>query len=464
MLTKPFKKEGNNLKSNIYKSIPNVDEKYINRVLIESCPINTLERILFKEDTSRILRFAKGKLKINAKNYTKEQVKELGIMYLEDDSKKSLYDTISNGNIISVNKLLSMRFEEKQIALDIFNDEDEFIKNINILLSKINVFLLVSYIRAKHDNLFNTIPYILKEFEDSDVYITSGMKNEGYKINFEKKFSEKYGFKLEFEGDSSEKEEDENNHKKGASLDRSENEISTNITSIINELQSISNIFETLEAERTKFETLENDLKKNEKILKKTKSQVLKKEDEIKGLKDELDIYTTELENKKDIIENLHDTIKNKTEKETELKVQITQLNKHIKEMESRNSKQLKNIQKDLEESLQKQSNLSEVCENLKETSQQFEKKVGELKNELTVTSDSLKDSLIINKNLEYENNTLKSKIKKLEEKINNIDLSRNNINSNKNQEESVTNECYENYSEESWIDFDGLLDNTPDW
>lgn len=460
MLTKPFKKEDNNLKTNIYKFIPNVDEKYINRVLIESCPINVLERILFKEDTSRILKFAKCKLKINTKNYTKEQVKELGIIYLEDDSKKTLYDNISSRNIISVNKLFSMRLAEKKITLDIFNDENDFIKNINILLSEINVFLLISYIRAKHDNLFNIIPYILKEFEDSQVYITSGMKDEGYKISFEEKFSQKYGFELEFEDDYTKNKEDENNHKKEVSLDMDENEISTNINNIINELQSISNIFETLEVEKSRIETLENDLKESEKLLRKSKNQILKNEEEIKGLKDELDIYATELENKKASIENLHDTIKYKTEKETELKIQITQLNKSIKETEVRSNKQLKNMQKDLEESLQKQLNLSKVCENLKEISQQFEKKIDELKNELIETSYSLKQSLSKNKNLEDENDALKSKVRELEEKINNSDL---NITSGNIQEESVS--MQDKDYDESWTtDIDDLLNPTPKW
>lgn len=460
MLTKPFKKEGNSLKLNIYKSIPNVDERYMNRVLIESCPINALERILFKEDTSRILKFAKAKLKINAKNYTKEQVKELGMMYLEDDNKKSLYDTITNGNIASVNKLFSMKLKEKKITLDIFNDEDEFIKNINILLSEINVFLLVSYIRAKHENLFNIIPYILKEWEDSNAYTVSEMKDEGYKIDFEEKFSQKYGFKLEFEGYSY--EDNENNHKQGVSLNITENEISTNINNIINELQSISNIFETLESDKSKVEVLENDLKENKKLLRKAKNQILKNENEIKSLKEELNIYTSELENKKVSIENLHGTIKSKTEKETELKVQITQLNKNIKDIESRSNKQLKNLQRDLDESLEKQSNLSSVCENLKDIAEQFEKKVDELKDELILTSNSLKRSLDKNKNLENENGVLRSKIKELEEIINNKGLS-TNITSDDSQKQSLTREDV-TYSDESWTDFDGLLDNTPDW
>lgn len=458
MLTKQFKKEGNSSKLNIYKSIPNVDDRYINRVLVESCPINVLERILFKEDTSRILKFAKAKLKINAKNYTKEQVKELGIMYLEDDSNKSLYNTISNENIISVNKLFSLKFAKKQITLNIFNDEEEFIKNINILLSEINAFLLVSYIRAKHDNLFNTIPYILKELEDSNVYTSSGMKDAGYKINFEEKFSQKYGFKLEFKVDYHEK-----NNKQGVSLKMTESKMSANINNIISELQNISNIFETLETDKSKVEVLEKDLKENKKLLRQAKNQILKNENEIKELKEQLDISNSELEDKKASIENLHDTIKAKAEKETELKIQINQLDKSIKEIESRSNKQLKNIQKDLDESLQKQYDLSNVCKNLKDIAEQFEKKVDELKDELITTSNSLKQSLNTNKNLEYENEELKLKIRELEEIINNRNLSTTNITSNDSQEQSLTKED-ENYNDESWIDFDGLLDNTPDW
>lgn len=458
MLTNQFKKEGNSSKINIYKSIPNVDDKYINRVLIESCPINILERILFKEDTSRILKFAKAKLKINSKRYTKEQIKELGVLYLEDDVNKNLYNTISNENIISMNKLFSIKFSERQITLDVFNDEEEFVKNINILLSEINVFLLISYIRAKHDNLFNIIPYILKELEDSNVYKTSGMKDAGYKINFKEKFLQKYGFKLDFKVDYYEK-----NNKQKVSLNITESKISSNINNIITELQNISNIFETLDTDKIKVEVLENDLKENKKLLRKSKNQILKNENELKELKEKLDISNLELEDKKMSIENLHKTIKAKAEKESELKIQINQLNKSIKDIEKSSNKQLKNIQKNLDESLQKESNLSTVCENLKNTEEQLKKNVDELKEELIATSNLLKNSLDINKNLEHKNKELILKIKELELIINNRNRSTISETSNDIQEQSLIIED-KDYNDDICKDFDDLIINNPDW
>ena len=263
------------MKIHEYKSIPDIPNKYADRILMECIAFEVLEKYLLKEDNSRVLKFEKAKMKINPKKYTREEIKELGVAYIANDNKKSLYNFISHIVVGKVSESFATRLKEKDISLDVFSDTKEFINNINIILSDIDVFTLVSYIRIKHVNLFDIVPSILKEWEESSSYINTKMYQDGYILDYPQRFSEIYKINLVFECI------DTNINKRNSSLDMknineevSKSEIEPNIALIINELKNINSKFINSSLDKTKNIELEKELKSKDKELKKANKQL----------------------------------------------------------------------------------------------------------------------------------------------------------------------------------------------
>lgn len=380
-----------------YKSITDIPNEYIDRILIESYEYKTLEKYILNE-TSKELKFIKAKLKFNHKKYTKDEIKQLALSYINKDTKNRLYNVIANNLAIRIPKTISLNLKEKSIKVDIFDNEAEFIKNINNLLKVINVCELISYIRIKHETLYHLIGPIIKEWEDSTSYINLNMDKDIYKLEYDKMFSEKYDFKLDF-NDSVVKNIDEKKSKVEieTKLELSNNDIVPSIEVITTELNKINSIFN---------KSIED---KAEKI------NLEKKLDEAKR---DIDIANEELKDKESIIENLHATIKSKNNQENKLKLELGEMKKLIEKEKKLNSQQIKKLEKSAEES---KTQLEKIQMSLydMEKSIENEKIINKQLNEkYTSTKLELNNVKKSNSLLEKENKDLLAKIEELKSKI----------------------------------------------
>lgn len=386
------------MKIHEYNSIPDIPNKYADRILMECITFEALEKYLIKEDTSRILKFEKAKMKINPKKYTREEIKELGIAYIANDNKKSLYNLISHIVVGKVNESFATRLKEKNLTIDIFNDTKEFVNNINIILSDLDIFTLVSYIRIKHANLFEIVPSILKEWEESTLYINSKMSQYGYILDYPKRFSEIYKINLVFE------HIDINVNKVNKSLDIKnineevcKSEIEPNIALIMNELKNINSKFINNSLDKNKNIELEKELKSKDKELKKVNKQLKEVTRENMRVNEELVELNIILNDKDKSIENLHFTIKSKTEKENEIKKKLNDLQKLIKENENSTKKRLNKLESELMEANKSIDNRDEEIVNLIKSNsilrKDIEVYISEIKT-LKLTTSQLSDEL----------------------------------------------------------------------
>lgn len=387
------------MKIHEYKSIPDIPNKYADRILMECITFEVLEKYLLKEDNSRVLKFEKAKMKINPKKYTREEIKELGVAYIANDNKKSLYNFISHIVVGKVSESFATRLKEKDISLDVFSDTKEFINNINIILSDIDVFTLVSYIRIKHVNLFDIVPSILKEWEESSSYINTKMYQDGYILDYPQRFSEIYKINLVFECI------DTNINKRNSSLDMknineevSKSEIEPNIALIINELKNINSKFINSSLDKTKNIELEKELKSKDKELKKANKQLKEVTRENMRVNEELVELNMILNDKDKSIENLHLTIKSKTEKENEIKKKLNDLQRSAKANEKLANKKLNKLESELMEAHRTIDNCDEeiavlVKRNsiLSKDNEEYIKEIEILKLTINQLSDELK-------------------------------------------------------------------------
>lgn len=414
-----------------YKSITDISDKYIDKILIESYDYKNLEKYILNE-TAKELKFIKAKLKFNSKKYTKDEVKHLAVEYISEDNKKNLYNIIANNLVIRIPKIISLNLKEESIKADVFDDENEFIKNINNLLKVINICELISYIRIKHETLYHVIAPIIKEWENSSSYMNLSIDKDEYKLNYDKTFNEKYGFKLDFK-DSIVKNKDGKKVKKeiDTNLDISDNDLAPNIETIMTELNKINFIF-------------------NKSI--EYKAEKISLEKKLEDANNEIDIINEALKDKDAIIKNLHVTIKSKNDQENKLKIELNDMKKSSEKEKKLDSKQIKKLEKNLEE-IEKKLKKYQISLHDMENKVDTEKRKNKLLNEKYANTElELGNTKKSNNILQEENKNLLSMIEELK--------SRTLIEETATDEDSNKGTSIDNT--DLYDPFGGILDNEP--
>lgn len=316
----------------VYKSIENVEDRYLDRLLIETVPFDELSRLLMKDIKSQTLKLLRMKHKIVGKSKSdRAQLIKLALDFVQEEKSKDFYQVLMKCLVEDVVEQIKERFGFDVKFDDLFASEEGFLRYVEDILDVVEVPHLVSYIRNEHEEIYNCVGPLLKSWQGTEDFKKYAFESV-YNFKYDNTFKEEFGFDLNF--DCLERSVDFNKEEFELQLDEMEDVVDGVCKLVSDQLKIMADYVkkkDAIDSEKVKLST--EVISQKEKELTKANRSIKSLEKELEKLKEEIEDKDGIIEDFESKVESLHSIIADKTRKLEEDKGKRREEVKEIKIM-----------------------------------------------------------------------------------------------------------------------------------